>query len=294
MKRLIRISIALLFVGLLPIDQAVAQHPIEVQREAAQADYLQALITYDKLPKRKITTEATIAAGRSAWGLSLPQRAILEFDNALRDETLPKEQRARLYLSRGAIEYQEGLPQVAAMYAARAVENFEQASALRSRAYVLWGQSLYDTDSYGEAEEKYILALNEADPEDAGEVHFLLGQCQIKLNKRDEARQHLEQVPLQHERTPSAIRYLANISLETGKFQTAEFWLNRGRSDYPDRFLDSWVDYALVSAAIDEGDLAKVRMLRDSAAKKYPPSDPWMTLLNAAAEGFEYIKAGGL
>jgi hypothetical protein len=80
------------------------------------------------------------------------------------------------------------------------------------------------------------------------------------------------------------------IALDTGKMKSASFWLKKGRAEYPDSFLDSWVDYALLRIAMSENDQVAVREVRAAATKKYPPSDPWLNLLQAAAEGFEWAR----
>ena len=51
-------------------------------------------------------------------------------------------------------------------------------------------------------------------------------------------------------------------------------------------FLDSWVDYALLQVAINQGAADEVKSIQLEASKKYPPSDHWLNLLNAAAESF--------
>ena len=100
--------------------------------------------------------------------------------------------------------------------------------------------------------------------------------------------------PLSHERASSAVRYLAGIALDQKNFKDAGFWLARGQEEYGERFLDSWVDYALTQVAINEKNSDKVRTIRTAAAAKYPPSDPWVTMLNAAAEAFEWSQAKGV
>jgi len=263
-----------------------AQAAIDVQQKAAEGDYMAALKSYDQMPKRKLTTAAVIAAGKSAWALSLPERAKEHFETALQDETLSDTQRARLYLSRGIIEFQEDKPKVALLFAQKAAGLIKTAGPLRSRAWLLWAQVLSTSKEFGAAEDKFKLAMAEADQQDLAEIHFLLGECELKLGKLDAARENFESVPLNHDRTALTIRYLAQIAVDSGKFSSAEFWLSKGRAEYPDEFLDSWVDYALVQVAISQNDRSKVEELRLQAQQKYPPSDFWLNLLNASAEAF--------
>ena len=267
---------------------ASAQHPIDVQRKTADGDYIGALALYDRMPRRQVTTPAVIAAGKAAWALSLPERAMAEFDQALQDKELSGGERARLLLSRGAIEFQEGRSQVAILYAERALQLLREPSSLQAKAWLLWGESLSQLKSYGAAEDKYQKALSASLPAERPEVHYLLGVCQMKLGRLSEARQNFEQVPLEHPRTPETLRSLAELSLQEGRHAQAIFWLNKGRKDYPDQFLDCWVDYTLLRAAAQMNDAKQVRRLQEEAQNKYPPSDHWLTLLNAAAESFNW------
>ncbi len=271
---------------------AGAQHSIEVQRRSADADHLAALVSYEQTPKRTRSTEARIAAGRSAWALSMPERALEEFERVLADGKIDPVEQARLHLSVGIIHFQEGRYQIAAMKAERVVELLKTPGPLRSKANFLWAESLSRLGSLGQAAERYEAALLEAPTEDRPDIHFAFGVCARSLGMSDRAQGHFEKVPLQHERTAMAIRNLAELALEAKSYANAGVWLARGRADYPDRFLDSWTDYALVRVAIHGGDLEEVRELRAQAQTKYPPSDGWLTLLNAEAEAYEWKVLG--
>lgn len=271
---------------LLSSGTCLAQHPFEVQRKVADGNHFDALVLFDEMPQRKVTTASRVAAGRSAWALGLPERAIAEFETALHDPNLDAVEQARLHLSRGIIELQEERPRVAVLYAKKVCSLLEQPSPLRARAWLLWGKGLARNGAHLQALEKYQQALAETEVDAQPEVHYLLGETFARLGNYEDAQMHLEQVPLDHERTPQALRLLANVSLEQGQPSTAAFWLSKGRSEFPDQFLDSWVDYALARVAIDKGDATAVQAIQKDAAKKYPPSDYWFNLLNAAAETF--------
>ncbi len=263
---------------------AQADYPIDVQRAAADGDYYNAMLSYERMPKRLATTPAILSAAQSAWALSLPHLAIENYEKALRDPQLSDIERARIELTRGIIELQEGNPQVAVLFAERAHERLKESSPLRSKIWLLWAEALMRLGSTGAAEEKYKNAQIEAAPEDRGEINFLLGQCQLNLGHQSDAIANFAKVPLNSQRTPDAMRALALLSLETNDFTQASFWLETGRVKFPERFLDSWVDYALVTIAARANDTAKVEELRKAAVAKYPPSDPWLTLLEAKAE----------
>lgn len=287
MRALTRIlTAAILTAAFMPYAVGYAQSAIEVQRLAASGDYLGALSVYQRLPQRIVTTDTIIAAARSAWALGLPDRAISEFDRALRDESLDPIEQARIHLSRGIIEFQEGHYQVAILFAERVIGLLSVAGPLRSQAWLLWAQSLERIGSYGAAEERFLKALDEAASESQAELHFHLGMCQMKLGKMDSARKNFEQVPLADERTPDAMRHLAEIALDSGELEQVDFWLTKGRQEYPDSFLDSWVDYALARVAIERDDGMRLDEVFTNAQREFPPSDQWFSLLRAAVETY--------
>ncbi|RMG40475.1 MAG: tetratricopeptide repeat protein [Candidatus Dadabacteria bacterium] len=264
-----------------------AEHPIDIQRKTAEGNYFDALVSFQSLPRRRLTTGAILAAAKSAWGLGLVGKATEFFEKALADQSLDSTTRARIYLSRGIIEFQEERYRVAMLYAEKAIALLE-AGPLRARSWMLWGESLYQLGSWGAALTKYDRALEEADPTLKGEIHFKYGRCALRLGEQQTAREHFEQVPVDSERTPEAIRYLALIALDLHEYKTGDFWLKKGREEFPEQFLDSWVDYAMLQVAIEQDNIQAVRKIRSAAAKKYPPSDPWFTLLDAAAEIYEW------
>lgn len=280
-------QIILAICALLPASVA-AQHPIDIQRKAAGGDYYGALADFDKMPERRVTVEARLAAARSAWGLGLPSRAISEFDSVLREENIDAQERAKAYLSHGIIEYQEGRYQVSNLYVEKVIDILRDAGPLRAKAWLLWGENLYQLQAFGAAEQKYMHALEESPAEEQPEVYYRLGLCRMKLGKPDEAQKSFQNVPVRHERSASSIRSLAELALEEKDFETAQHWLSLGRKEFPDQFLDSWVDYALVQVAVAAKDGKRVRSIRAEASNKYPPSDPWLTLLDSAAEAYEW------
>ncbi len=272
---------------------AGAEHPIEVQRLAASGDYLKALSAYEAIPQRRRTSYSTIAAARSAWALGLTARASEEFDRVLSEDTLEPVDKGRVLLSRAIIEYQERRYPTAALFAERSSRELQEPTVLRAKVWLLWGQALNKMDAYPAAEEKLAKALEESSIEDLGTIHYETGLVKEALGKIQEAREHFEKVPLEHEKTPLAMRHLATLALQDGKYADALFWLEKGRKDFRDNFLDSWVDYAQVQAAIGLNNVDKVRSIRAEAQKQFPPSDKWFSLLEAAAEGYEWKRAGG-
>lgn len=278
---------ALLGLLLLPIV-VLAEHPIDVERAAAKREYLDALAKYDRMPKRVTTVEASMAAARSAWALGLPERALAEFEAVSRMPKLTDGQRATVTLSRGIIEFQEKRYQVAALHAEAVLHTPRLNPVVAAHANVLWGDALVELGQLAAAEERYKRAWETAPQEERFEISFKQGLAREKLGKTNEAISDFTNVPLNHERTPEAIRRLALLSIDSGNVAEAGFWLAKARADYPDLFLDSWVDYAMLQVAASRGDLGEVRSIRERAIAKYPPSDPWLALLDSAAEAIEW------
>jgi len=272
------------------IQPARAQHSSEVQKLSAEGEHMKALAMYELLPNKKVVPEARIAAAKSAWALGLNRQAADGFDAILRDTSIAPDIRTRLVLSRGVIEYQEERYQEASLYAEKATGYMQESSPLRGRAYLLWGQSLLRTAAYSSALEKFQKALSDVSTQDKPEAHFALGLVELKLGRYTEAQKDLEAIPMDHVRTPVAVRMLAALALETQQYDRAKFWIEKGQADHPETFVDSWGDYGLVVAAISKGNFEEARRVVDRAQKQFAPSDSWLVLMQASLELAEWKK----
>ena len=261
-----------------------AQHPIEVQQKAAAGDYMAALITFEKMPKKRADSNVRISAARSAWALGLSDRAIQEYEQALQTGQLSDQEKARVYLGKAIIYHQEGNSELTAREVERAYNLLSDPSPLRANILALWGESLAAQKAYALAEAKYSQALTEIQPDLVPEVAFLLGSVQKEVGKDDEARQNFEKIPLGNDRAPQGMRSLAEIEMRSGHSAKASFWIEKARSEYPDQFLDGWSDYVLARGAIEQRDTAALIKIRDDAEKRLPPSDGWLVALIAATE----------
>ena len=146
------------------------------------------------------------------------------------------------------------------------------------------------TGAYPIAHDKFSKALEDVSGADKAEAHFALGLVEVKLGKYQEAQKHLELIPTDHDRTAVAVRMLAAISLETKQQERAKFWIEKGRLDHPEAFVDCWGDYGLEQVALAKGDLEEARRLTDQASKRFPPSDSWLILMQATLEQAEWMK----
>jgi tetratricopeptide (TPR) repeat protein len=269
-------------------SSALAEHPIEVQRLTAKQQYFEALTHYEKLARRQVTSDVLEAAGRSAWALGLSDQAAEHFDHVLRDETLTESQEGRLLLMRATLELQEDRPRVAILFAERALKRLQKDSKLKGAIRILWGDALSSMEQHGAAKRKYEEAIESVAYELVPEVAFRLGRELRALGEMDRAIEYYRKVPVAHERAAESLRALAEISLEQADYTALDFWLRQGKDRFPDAFLDSWVEYARGRAALGNGDLDELRRVRVEALEKYPPSDSWVTLLDAFAEKVEW------
>lgn len=275
-------------VGCLFSTLVFAEHPIDVQKLSAEGDHFKALTMYELLPDRRLGEDTHIAAAKSAWALGLTRQAADLFDGILRGTSIDVDERARITLSRGIIEYQEERYQEAALFAEKAASSLPEKSPLRGRAMLLWGQSLYKAKAYASAEEKLLRALGDISPTDRADVALALGTVQIKLGKLTDAERALKMIPTDHSYAPEAIRLLAVIALQSNQNDRARFWIERGKTNYSDAFLDSWAEFGLVKIALEADDIGQARGIVDRAQKRFPPSDNWLILMQAALEQAEW------
>jgi tetratricopeptide (TPR) repeat protein len=290
-----RLMYLLLYVILaLMLPQGVsAEHPIDVERAAADGEYLKAMVDYTKLPQRIVTENASIAYAKSAWALGLPQVAIDTLETTLSRFTVLPQRQAEILLTRGIIELQEHRPQIAALYAERALTSCGEGCPYPAQIYLVWGDAAQKLGSLGAAQNYYESALDASKQHEESEILYRLGVLRYKLGSLKEARQNLELIPLTHERAPQALRYLGMIALASGDAVATKIYLTKGREQFPQHFLDSWTDYALIRAAIIERDSQQVQALRKEAFERFAPSDPWILLLDAASEGFLWSQQKG-
>jgi tetratricopeptide (TPR) repeat protein len=269
-----------------------AEHPVDVQRLSSEGDHFKALEVYERLPDRRLERSSHVAAAKSAWALGLTRKAADLFDLVLRGDDVENDERARITLSRGIIEYQEQRYQEAALFAEKAASFLPERAPLRGRALLLWGQSLIKAQSYSTAEEKLWRALAEVAPSERPEVSLSLGSVQIKLGKLADAERTLKGIPTDHPHAPEAIRLLASIAMQTDQNDRARFWLDKGRADYSESFLDSWTDYGQFSVALKGGDIARAREVFEQAQRRLPPSDAWLIVMQASLEQAEWKNRG--
>ncbi|NBW41188.1 hypothetical protein EBR25_09330 [bacterium] len=269
-------------------DRSQAQHPIDIQKLTASGHYYEALVLFEKLPERRVTPEAIESAARSAWGLSLLDKATSYLDQLLREESLSNEKRAKILSMRAMIELHGKKPRVAILFGERAQELLPSATELRGSILMLLGDAHSALDQFGAARGFYLQAFDEVSEELIADTAFRIAEVERHLGNLEEAISFYRKVPVSHERAPEAMRALSEVALQLKDYGGVRVWLTKGRELYPDYFLDSWVEYALGRSAFELDEIRALKKIRQAAAEKYPLSDSWITLLNALAESAEW------
>lgn len=272
---------------------AFAEHPIEVERLNAEGRHLQALVVFEKIPARVRTAQTLIAAGKSAWALGLTKEAASYFDEALQfpEQTISSEDKARVNLMRGVIEFQEHKLDSAKLYADESLKTAADIQGLSNAVHLLLGDVLYAKNDFKGAQEHYERALINVTPSEKGEIEFRLGSALAGQRHYDAAIEAFQRVSVDSGRAPEAIREIAKLEYDSGKFEEVKFWLTKGRADYPDKFLDSWVDYLLVESALKSNNIADADEIAVRARATFPPSEGWMVLLEGTLEKAKWSAA---
>lgn len=269
----------------------LADSPTTIEKLSSQGEFYKAMVSFEQLSKRARTPKALIAAGKSAWALSLPKLAVERLEEALlvadrEGYQIPNQERARVIFYRAIIEFQEDNFNSAYAYSGRSLELLDAPSNLRGKVLLLQGESLVRQGQCGPAErileQSYIEIGNSEKPNAA----IVLAKCQIALARYESAENTLISIPADHERAGEGIRLMAELYLDQKRDREAGEWLLKGRELFPEQFLDSWVDYGLVRAAVDLFDKDLVAQRQKDAIARHPASDYWVTLLDAIAEGF--------
>ncbi len=274
---------------------ASAQAPIDIERKAADGEYMAALAMYDRMPRRTATPLSIIAAAKSAWALGLVDRALAEYDVALRSGVLSQLEAARVHFAKAAIYLQDSKPGLSILSIDQGLTLLRDPSPLRGTMYVLKGQALAEQGLHPAAVTVLTRAKSEIGEESEIELNYLLGVSLTQIGRYVEAKEELKKIPSSHERAPDGIRELIRISDAEQDYAKAAMWVAKGREAYPDAFLDGWYDYLLVVGAIanDKNDAEsrdEIKRLRDAAVARLPASDSWLALIVASTEQHSWRK----
>lgn len=285
-KLRIGLILALAMISLLKVNTTLAEHRAQIESANQRGDHFEALLTFDKVSKRKLSADSHLAAAKSAWALSLPDRAMEEFDAAIASEQINKEQVEQARFSKAIIHFQEGRADESLMQSQKLLSDLNESSPFRARVLTLAAQSLIRMGSKAQAEEKLVQAFTEASYLERSDIAYQLADLQNQLGRWDEAKQYLRTIDLEEERAPEALRLLVQINLARKDFKEAQTWLTKGQETFPEQFSDAWVYYVTGLLAAQRGDGQKLEETLTQAQQKLAPSDGWLTLLQAEHESF--------
>lgn len=285
-KNLIFSLFLLLLTALPALSDVQAQHRAQIESANQRGDHFEALLTLDKVSKRKLNGDSHLAAAKSAWALSLPDRALTEFEAASNDTQLSLEQSLQARFSKAVLHFQEGRADEALIQSQKLLELLKDSSPLRARVHVLAGQSLIRMGSKAQAETELLKAFGDASYLERSDIAYQLAELQNQLGKWDEAKQYLRTIGEDDERAAEALRLLSQICLARNEYEDAERWITQGRQQFPEQFNDSWTFYARGVLAAQKNDETSLLQVVTEAQQKFAPSDPWLTILDAEQEAF--------
>lgn len=268
------------------VDPSHAQHRAQIEAANQRGDHFETLLTFDKVSKRKLSTDSYLAAAKSAWALSLPDRALSDFDLAVESEQLSREQKEQIRFSKAIIHFQEGRADESLMQSQKLYADLAESSPFRARVLALAAQSLIKMGSKAQAEEKLIQAFAESSYLERSDIAYQLAELQNQLGRWEEAKRYLRTIGFEEERAPEALRLLVQISISLKEFSEAQAWLDKSREIFPDQPRDSWTYYVSGLLAAQRGDGRKLGEIVAEAQEKLAPSDGWHTLLQAEHESF--------
>ena len=277
--------------NLIYVSNSLAEHPINVQKNAINKEYYKAMVSFERLPRQKLNKGVLLSAAQSAWALSLPDTAIELFDKILDDKNISNKEKAKIYLYKGIIDFQEGKYSISQIFAKKALSFSNDISeSLKSAALKLLGDSYFKLKLYGEAKREYIEALKYADNNQQPSIYLQKGMAEFYLGSFDEAQKDLQKVSMDNEDAPLAIKLLMKILLEKKDYQKLKKWIEVLNIEFPDEFIDSWIDYAKVKVAISEDNKREALKVLEIAKDKYPESDSWINLARASLETYLWNK----
>ena len=198
--------------NLICVSNSLAEHPINVQKNAINKEYYKAMVSFERLPRQKLNKEVLLSAAQSAWALSLPDTAIELFDKILDDKNISNKEKAKIYLYKGIIDFQEGKYSISQIFVKKALSFSNDISeSLKSAALKLLGDSYFKLKLYGEAKREYIEALKYADNNQQPSIYLQKGMAEFYLGSFDEAQKDLQKVSMDNEDAPLAIKLLMKI-----------------------------------------------------------------------------------
>lgn len=256
-----------------------------IARLSKDGFHFEALSRFLAIPEKEASVAEKLDAAKSAWALGLVSKAGELFDEVLSDQDLllPDLERARTFLSQAILELQESNGKHAQHLAEQALL-LATDSELRFQLYLVIGEALSSRTLLLQAADAYQKAIAEASAEPKNEASFLLGECQMKLGKFDNARATFVTVETQSRYAGQALRELTEIDFQQHQYEGVLTWISEGRKKHPDEFDGPWVSYAFIVSKLELGKLAEAKEELTKAITKHSKKSFWIALAEAAVE----------
>ena len=233
--------------------------------------------------KSSLSLDDQLSAARSAWALGLADKARGYWDEALANESLVGEEKTKELLSRAILELQEGSLEESRRLAERTTANLPEGD-LRSQFWLLIAESLRMQGALVQSESYYQKAVAEGASETKSEATYLLGECQLKQGRMNEARYSFAGVESRGKFAVAAIRRLIEIDLNQKSYEGVLTWISQGRENYPSEFEDPWIGYADITALLEAGRTEDAGQELSKLKNRHSETEPWFQVASATYE----------
>jgi tetratricopeptide (TPR) repeat protein len=231
-----------------------------------------------------VSAETRVTAANSAWALSLPAKALAEFDQAILSNELDSEKSEIIKFQKAIIHYQEERHDEALMISQKLSSELSEHSNLHSKVQALIAHCLIRMGSIAQAEEPLVAAFTSAPYQHRSEFAFQIGELLVKLGRWEDAESYLKTIDNSEDLAGQAARILAEISLSNKSYDRASNIIEQGLISFPENFKDAWSYYARASLAANKKDYPKLELILQEARQKLAPSDTWLNMLEADYE----------
>ena len=274
-------SLIYLVLFLLAVSSVTFAQSMPVRQLTLSGLHFDALTEADS--KSQLSLDDQLSAARSAWALGLANKARSYWDEALANESLVGEEKNKELLSRAILELQEGSLEESRRLAERTTANLP-AGDLRSQFWLLIAESLRLQGAMVQSEGYYQKAVAEGSSETKSEATFLLGECQLKQGRMNEARYSFAGVESRGKFAVAAIRRLIEIDLNQKSYEGVLTWISQGRQNYPSEFEDPWIGYADILALLEAGRMDDAGQELGRLKSRHSEKEPWFQVASASYE----------
>ncbi len=274
-------SSILLYTILVPALALADSNGVPIRQLTAGGQHFDALVA--AADKSDLSLEDHLSAARSAWALGLAEAARKHWDEALANEAFQGQERSKELLGRAILELQEGRLEDARAQAERTAATIPS-SELRAQFWLLIAESLRLQGALSQAESYYQRAVAEASGDTKSEASYLLGECQLKLGRINDARYAFAGVESTGKFAVPSIKRLIEIDLSQKTFEGVLTWVQEGRENFPSEFEDPWVSYAHSVALVEVGRLDDAAREVQRMKVRHSDNEPWYQVANASYE----------